>query len=177
MLASGSALSSWTVSKIPDTWAWDLGNKVDGNLPVTKNENNNKALLDCLRSMWINTIIDNDITGNYSTLLVWKPDIEGDFIPDDPITMLKDEEYLIKIGFFDIDLFVDANNNEGSLFEFFLSGTREPDYVKNNHFRPTIDSMYKTHNDAALNTLTYEYTLQTDQDQTTVDEEEIANAL
>lgn len=67
---------------------------------------------------------DDEVRGLLNS--AWVPVIDGDFIPDDPTKLLTDHSYLTSLGFYDLDVMLGVNRNEGTHILYLFRNVLNP---------------------------------------------------
>ncbi|XP_064610836.1 cholinesterase-like [Liolophura sinensis] len=118
ILQSGTAISPFALNRNPRQDAMEFAKRLDCDTPGK--EDDASAMMDCLRSKNVTDIFKSShrmpkSLGMSVIDFTWVPSVDADFVPDDPNSLITNGTYLQEIGFFDADLLLGMNNDEGSL--------------------------------------------------------------
>lgn len=129
ILQSGTALSPFALNRNPHRDALEFARRLDCLTPG--NEDDKSAMMDCLRNKNVTDISSSSHSmpkslGMSVIDFTWVPSVDADFVPDDPSTLIANTTYLQEIGFFDADLLLGMNNDEGSLVSILADQIQPP---------------------------------------------------
>ncbi|XP_059143129.1 fatty acyl-CoA hydrolase precursor, medium chain-like isoform X1 [Physella acuta] len=138
ILQSGSVTS--IITRNAKQRALELGAKVGCS------QAQGQAFADCLRQVSASTLLNNSIPSVYNISLaqrqsdfLWQPVVDGQIIPYEPLTMLKNLTYLREINFTGKDYLLGTQYNEGGLIpENFLNPVKLVELSKVEFFKDLV---------------------------------------
>ncbi|XP_067659594.1 neuroligin-4, X-linked-like [Haliotis asinina] len=117
IMQSGSATGYFSFRSNPREVAVALGKRVKCVPDTPGYDPPDKNLLDCFQNMTVSTLVKNSIPNlglaYFSADFTWSPVVDHDFVMDNPRFMIHDPAHLERVGFYDLDLMVGVNNQEG----------------------------------------------------------------
>ena len=97
-------------------------NCFDGDVSVSQDSETTKKVVDCLRQVPV--VNFTSYLGLFAIDDVgFAPTVDKDFIPRSPQQLLKDDDFLQKVGFFERSYLVGIDNNENSVSKIYIDMT------------------------------------------------------
>ncbi|XP_046352113.2 cholinesterase 1-like isoform X1 [Haliotis rufescens] len=117
IMQSGSATGYFSFRSNPREVAVALGKRVKCIPDTPGYDPADKDLLNCFQNMSVSTLVKYSIPNlglaYYSADFTWSPVVDDDFVINNPRFMIHDSAHLERVGFYDLDLMVGVNNQEG----------------------------------------------------------------
>ncbi|KAK7089065.1 neuroligin-4, Y-linked-like [Littorina saxatilis] len=109
VMMSGTVEAYWCFRRNPRA-TFDRMSKVAG---CGENSTSQESRLDCLMKVPADDIHSAAVATEAGDFVTFVPVIDGNFFPNDLHNLLKDEDYLSSVGFYDYDVLMGVLNNEG----------------------------------------------------------------